>query len=47
MVLGICALNQHVDNIYLHSLANLTSEHRVNEALVRGSSVLEAEGHTL
>ena len=38
-------LDEHVINVHFHGLAEIVGEHLVNEPLVRGTSVLEPEGH--
>ena len=38
-------LNEHVIDVHFHGLAEIFGEHLVKEPLVRGSSVLEPEGH--
>ena len=38
-------LDEHVVDVHFHGLAEMVGEHLVNEPLVRGTSVLEPEGH--
>ena len=38
-------LDEHVVDVHFHGLAEIFGEHLVNEPLVRGTSVLEPEGH--
>ena len=45
VLLGRERLDEHVVDVYFHGLAEMVSEHLVNEPLVHGTSVLEPEGH--
>ena len=47
MVGRLQTIDEHVIDIDLHHLANLVGEHLVDEALVGGLHILEAEVHDL
>lgn len=47
MVPGMCALDQHIVDVNFYCLFNLLGEHRVDEALICGSSILEPKWHYL